>query len=245
MAKQYYDVFIRPAGQLLTIAPAFSQANFDDFYKLELPREKPVLTREPELTPLGDGTQRTDSEKISIDCGTLECDKTTYAFLRSTFHNKSCDLVMVDHSAYSDSHIGYMAIIYGVNIQVSKTVESGASIVCTLAGSKSSGIDAEPKFELTVCPSVSSLIVSGYAYKEDGLTPVPGVVVSATIDGVEANDTTDANGYYLLVSYNQGSSALAATKAGGWVFPDSPEYSTDPEGRVNYRHNFIATSDGS
>lgn len=243
MAKQYYDVYIRPAGAALTIAPAFDKANFDDFYKLELPREKPVLTREPELTPLGDGTQRTDSEKVTIDCGTLQCDKNTYAFLRSTFHNKSCDFILVDHNSIIEQQ-GILTIIYGIRVVVGKTVESGSSIVCSISGSKSSGIAAEHKFEM-VNNTGNSLIVTGYAYKEDGVTPVPGVVVTATIDSIEANDTTDANGYYLLFSFNQGSSVLTATKAGGWVFPDSPEYCTDPLGNVSYRHDFIATSDGS
>lgn len=248
MAKQYYDVYIRPAGTALTPLPSWDHDNYDDFYKLELLREKPKFVREPELTPLGDGTQRTDSEKVSIDCGTLEVDKTTYAFFRSTFHNKPCDIMMIPQNIIANAgplsqSSETSVIVHNLTLQISKVVESGSSIICSIVGSRSYGVSADKILIIDRLEGPSMLVISGHVYKIDGVTPVPGVVVAITLDGALSDDTTDANGYYLIVNSNLGAGKVTATKT-GWVFPDSPEISNDPEGYA-FRHDFVATTEGA
>ena len=241
MSAKFFDIYIRPAGTKLT-AFVLDPNTLDGWDRLELLDEKAKLSVEPKLKACGDGTDIVDGEAISVECGTMRVEKAEYDYLRSTFHNKKCDVLM-----YDPQDDTFMIAIWGVKLAVTKMVESGSTIVIKVAGKKEYAVGAVNPWLLG--SNTPTCMVSGIVYKRNGVTPVAGVTVEWDSDELSAtvSDVTDKDGMYLMQvptdEYPCKITAVVSATKSGWVFPTSSAIEFVRNGEYNY--NIIATTDGA
>lgn len=242
MSAKFFDIYIRPAGTKLTDF-VLDPNTLNGWDRLELLDEKAKVFVEPKLKACGDGTDIVDGEMISVECGTMRVEKTEYDYLRSTFHNKKCDVLM-----YDPQDDTFMIAIWGVKLAVTKMVESGSTIVIKIAGKKEYAVGAVNPWLLG--SNTPSCLISGTVYKKDGTTPLAGATVNweCAALSVSITDVTDKDGKYLIQSlsrvYNlKNSGVVSATKAGGWIFTSIPSFEITQNGE--YIVDIVATTDGA
>lgn len=193
MAAKYFDIYIRPAGTAFA-AFALTANLLDTFDRLELPADKPKLTVDPVLAPVADGTDMVDAEKLSLECGTMRCTKAEFDYLRSTYHNKVCDFLMVD----PDQDV-FMVAAFRLKASVTMLISAGETIVIKISGSRQYALGATNT--LLIGENTPSCIIQGFVYGTDGVTPLAGALVSIAIASPARTytDTTDKDGNYLVM----------------------------------------------
>ena len=233
--NRFYNVYVRLAGAAIS-AGAMALGNvLEGFDKLDLPQVGTKFTVEPVLTELGDGTSLVDSETANLETGTHRVDSAEYGWLRSTFHNKLCDVMLYDPN---DNMI--VALVYGMKLNVTKLLESGASTIIKLFGKRTWNSANVSVLQPEAGPSYG--VLSGRIYKEDGVTPVVGANISIRSGGKEYKDITDKDGEYIImlpegtVTYTPVKAGLSFIEAtvkvdsGRETVQDFVAYPTMPEG---------------
>lgn len=196
--KQYFDIYIRPAGSRIPLDELESVANIlENWDRLEYPELKGSIKISPQTVELGDGTLGVDGEKVEVESGTFRCDAVEHEYLRNTFHNKICDVLF-----YNPQSQTIVAAAYGLKMTVSHIVSSGESRVIKLTASRSLGVGAVESGSVAILHDTSGLqtvLITGTVYDEDGITPVDEAIVSVSVNLVTYEDTTDKDGKYLVL----------------------------------------------
>lgn len=213
--KKYFDVYIRQAGTPFALADLDTTHVMDDFDRLELLNPGAKFTIEPVKTPLGDGCELTEAEKVSVEAGTLRTDIVEYEHLRDEFHNQYVDVLFLDPNDHSIA-----CVAFNVRASVEKLVESGQTIICMVKGAKEFSIEATARFDIArIYPSA---VISGYVYDLDG-DPVSGATVNieVTSPAQTKGDLTDKDGHFLaLIKTLEGKTEFTSkAEKSGMSFP--------------------------
>lgn len=212
--KRYFDTYIRIAGEIIT-DEAMSLGNvLDTFDRLYLPKKGVKLSVEPGLIEIGDGTQHTDEETVVFDGGTHRVDKAEYEYLRITYDNKLCDVMLYDPT---DNTI--VALAYGIVLKMSHISTSGESQIINITGTRKRESLGDKLVALKSLTTLGMGILSGKVTNVADGTSISGVTILIDVEGAPFEDTTDKDGYY-LIALPAGTYSVIVAKP-GLTFPGS------------------------
>ncbi len=207
--KGYYDIYLRPAGTMFATMPLTSNI-LDGWDRLDLPDEVTKLSLDGIGKQLGDGTTLWDGEKIEFEAGTLSVPWYEWAYLRSTYHGQRCDVLLMD-----PLNEEFVAVAFGLTLNLSLVLESGESMVIKVTGSREGSTDATS--HVLVSGTAGSAVIRGIIY-DAGFTPVEGATVQIVSGGTTLTDTTDYLGEYLILAGAPLTWTFTVTKS-GMTFP--------------------------
>lgn len=127
----YFEVYLRPAGPLIDVPLIWDGEELYGWHRLQLLPRGAKFTLSGQPHALGDGTDMNDGEQAELQAATLWASKNEWEYLRTTFHNKKCDILLYDHNCATA-----VAIIYGMQTNVSWLLTSGESELIQLAGAR-------------------------------------------------------------------------------------------------------------
>lgn len=194
--KRYFDTYIRIAGEIIT-DEAMSLGNvLESFDRLDLPKKGVKLSVEPGLIEIGDGTQHTDEETVVFDGGTHRVDKAEYEYLRSTYDNKLCDVMLYDPT---DNTI--VALAYGVVLKMSHISTSGESQIINLTGTRKRESLGDKLVALKSLTTLGMGVLSGKVSNAENGAPISDVIISIFANSYPYpfEDGSDKDGNYLIV----------------------------------------------
>ena len=129
--KYYFDLYIRPAGDYLEALPWQEDGSLDGFRHIDLLDAGAKFSLDGLPRELGDGTELTDGEAAALEAGSLWVTKDAWEELRDEIHNQKCDILLYDHRVEV-----IVALIYGMQVNVSMLLVSGDSALITLKGTR-------------------------------------------------------------------------------------------------------------
>lgn len=240
--KRYFDVYIRAAATAIDPDDIAAGVNvLDGWDRLELLDAKASLKLEPVEVELGDGTKLVDGEKLTFECGTLQVDSTEWGYLRDTFDNKKCDLLFYDPA---DNTL--LAAAYQLQVSVTLLATSGETELIKLTGVRNMSSAGFDDTVVLMAPGVTvdTALVTGVVYAEDGVTPVEGVLVHMEDRyHIAYEDTTDADGQYLVAILAGVEYKYTLSKTGGWAW--AADVTITPTKDFENTQDFTADTDGS
>jgi len=180
----------------------------DTFDRLDLPKKGTKLSIEPANFESGDGCNYCDEEKVVFEGGTHRVDEAEYDYLRGTYDNQICDVMLYDPA---DNTI--VAIAYGLRLSVNQMPVSGETIVINITGSRRK---AEENLSLmTELGDIDMGVLSGRITDSVSGAAIAGaaVVISLDVPDVDYTDNTDKDGNYLM-AVPIGEHHVTVTKSG-------------------------------
>lgn len=129
--KYFFDIYLRTAGGYLQELPWEADGSLNGFHKLELLDAGAKFSMEGQPHALGDGTDLNDGEVADFSAATLWVTKAEWELLRADYHNQKCDILLWDEEATT-----VVALVYGMQMNVSQLITSGESALIQLAGKR-------------------------------------------------------------------------------------------------------------
>lgn len=234
--KRYYEICIRPTSGSFSAADLSDEEPLFGWDRLELAEAGARIEGTPVLKDLGDGTMQEEAQKIVFSAGTLRVDSEEYSYLKDIYHNKLCDVMLLDSA---DLSLGVAVV--RIRVHVKKIAESAGDIAIRLLGKAEIPVaNLANRYVIFSTEGLGSLgMIEGVIYAANGTTPLADAYATAAdVNGNQYFDATDKDGRYMFI-LPKGAYDIAADKAGA-TFPSAVSVTVVENQTII--HNIVATA---